>query len=457
MKSAVELEKRIVAASNTLLAVAPHLPSLESLSTELADAERAQSRGYFLPDEDERVRSQFAKYLHIRASLKATLWELTPLLIGRQRVPADMQHHVFAVAFCAACLMVRSARFILDNFRDKRVVWRKLDEAEPNYGIPRKRFTRIYRSLTSPRNVWLFRSGLKYQQDHAVELKALATDSVVGPVIEILDSEQEFIESSLLYFAKGRLLYRWHSFLRRHHSGFKNVTFALFKWSGSLIAEMRDKRKPKRVTAEVRARLATELRPGDVIVTRHDDATSNLFLPGFWPHGALYVGTELQRRELGISMPADQAARGRDPACVLEARKDGVLLRELNDTLDVDCCAVIRPQLSAENIREGIARALAHEGKSYDFEFDFRRSDKLVCTEVTYRAFHGIGGIEFELRPRAGRMCLSAEDLLDAAVDGPFFDVVAVFGVAAGGAADDRVVIGPDAEPVLRASYRVDS
>ena len=74
-----------------------------------------------------------------------------------------------------------------------------------------------------------------------------------------------------------------------------------------------------------------------------------------------------------------------------------------------------------------ITRALGHEGKPYDFDFDFTRSDRLVCTEVVYRAYEGIGGIQFELTRRAGRWTLSAEDLLSMALDGRHFEVAAVY------------------------------
>ena len=79
------------------------------------------------------------------------------------------------------------------------------------------------------------------------------------------------------------------------------------------------------------------------------------------------------------------------------------------------------------DIARVITRALGHEGKPYDFDFDFTRSDRLVCTEVVYRAYEGIGDVQFELTRRAGRWTLSAEDLLNMAVDGRHFEVVAVY------------------------------
>lgn len=444
-----EIKKQIAASARTIATVGPSLPTIESLTSELADAERATERGYFLPDEDERIRTVFAHYLRTRAALISSLDDLRPLVSTSHEIDKRRQLFVFAIGFCSACMLIRSGRFIVDSFRKNRVVWKKLNEPAPRFGIPKKQFTHIYRSLTSPRNIYNFLSAVKYYEDIRPQLEELADDETIGPVIQLLREEEPFIETSKRYFAKGRLKYRWHSFLRRHQSGFKNVTFALFKVSGSVIAEMRNHWKRKRVTPGVQRKLSRILEPGDVIITRHDDATTNLFLPGFWPHGALYIGTVQQRSELGIQMDEERTARSADPVCVLEARKDGVLFRELSDTLAVDCCVVIRPKLDAGGIRDAITCAVTHEGKYYDFEFDFRRSNKLVCTEVIYRAYHGIGHLNFQLTNRSGRVCLSAEDLLDHAVAEDFFEVVAIYGVNG-----NRFHLGEQAKNALVKSYK---
>ncbi|MEM7455532.1 MAG: YiiX/YebB-like N1pC/P60 family cysteine hydrolase [Planctomycetota bacterium] len=433
----------------SLVSIGPQLPTPAQFESMMAVAEQAAKRGHFMPDEDEQVRSLFACYLRTRAGLTTTLRELEPLLLGSNQVQGSERLRVFAVAFCTACMLLRSARALVDGCRKNRVIWKKLDEAEPRYGIPRKQFTQIYRSLTSPRNAWIFLTGVEYADENAEQLSRLEEDPVVGPAIRLLQQERPFIETSRRQYASGRLKYRWHSFLRRHNSGFKKFTFALFKMSGSLIAEMRLKWKRKRVTPGVRRKIAKILEPGDIIITRHDDAASNLFLPGFWPHGALYIGTAAQRAELNVSMTEERQSRSEDPVCVLEARKDGVLFRQLEDTFSVDAFTVLRPKLESCHLREALTRAITHEGKKYDFEFDFRRSDRLVCTEVIYRGYHGIGPINFGLTTRAGRVCLSAEDLLDCAVDDGLFEVVAVYG-----ASGNRFVTGDRARDVLMRSYK---
>lgn len=423
------VQQKILAASRTLLTVGPLMPTEDSLRVEIEDAMNATGRGYYLPDEDERLRTAFSQYLRTRKALHQTLEELRPLVLKQGSVSDEYQVQVFVVAWCTACLLVRSGRYLIDNFRKNDVVRKKLNEPEPRYAIATKEFTKIYKSLTSPRNIWIFLTGVRHAEKSAAAIAALANHPVVGPVVAMLKEEEPWIESSARYYTKGRFKYRWHSFLRRNRSGYRNVSFVLFKLSGSLIAELRNHWKRKRVTPGVQRKIGKLLEPGDVIITRHDDATTNIFLPGFWPHAALHIGTEQQRAKIGVSIDAGRESRATDPVRMLEARKDGVLLRELSDTLAVDCCTVLRPQLEPAQIALALSTALTHEGKQYDFEFDFRRANKLVCTEVVYRSFHGVGDIHFELTRNAGRMCLPAESLIDHAIEGKIYKPVCVYGV----------------------------
>ena len=76
-------------------------------------------------------------------------------------------------------------------------------------------------------------------------------------------------------------------------------------------------------------------------------------------------------------------------------------------------------------IAEALSRGLKHTGKGYDFGFDFSRADRLVCTEVVYRSFDGVGALRFPLVKRAGRMTLSGNDLVQMSLAEQFFDAVA--------------------------------
>ena len=234
------------------------------------------------------------------------------------------------------------------------------------------------------------------------------------------------------------------------------MVFMLFEATGSDIAELKiplvkNIRAPKRVTPKVIEDLKPQLRPGDVFITRHDDAMSNVFLPGFWPHGALYIGSAEERLAMGLDVVSDGTIKSDKAINILEAKKDGVLLRNIENTLAVDAFAVLRPRLTEADIKKALNKALSHAGKLYDFVFDFGTSDRLVCTEVIYRAYHGVGFIDFELSSKAGRKCLSAEDFLNQAISNNWFDPILVYGVD-----EDISLIGDDAKRALSNSFEAD-
>jgi hypothetical protein len=428
--------------ARSVRSVVPAMPGRHEMKQELRDAMAAQERGYFLPDEDERIRDVFVRYLSVRVTLLEAANDIQGLLDDLDSAKNDARGQqerlcAFVVGFVAAAMLVRTASFIVDLAAKRPVVRKKLDEAEPRYGIPAHCFTTVYKSLGSSRRMIRFHRAMRYYDEHGADIALLANHPVVGELVGMLEEEARFLRYKKSDYVRRRLNYGLYSFKRRNVSGYKKTMFQLLKLGGSMIAEMRQPfiKTPgqgKRVTREVLTALKPHLRAGDVLVTRHDDAMSNLFLPGFWPHAALYIGDADERAELGVKPDSS------DDRCLrayqfLEAKKDGVLFRPIEETLRVDAFMVLRPKLGREDRVEALRRAISHEGKLYDFMFDFRKADRLACTEVIYRSYHGIGQqekpISFVLNRHSGRPCISAEDLIEQALGSGDFERVADFGV----------------------------
>ncbi len=424
-------EREIVdKAARVVEAVAPIMPLEREIFSYLSDAQRAQQRGYYLPGEDERVRELYACYLDARVLLLEVIELLSPIFRRASHLQWADRLRVFGVAFAAAAMLCRVATYFVELGRELPVLVAKLDEAEPRFGIERGSFTRIYKSLASTSKMWRFYEATRYYDANQLEVEEALVSGGWPGVAAILIGEEEFLETRKAMYLKRQLDYRLYSFKRRQFSGYTKVMFHLFRLSGSVIAELKQPLvKPlgegKRVTAEVRERVQPLLMPGDVLVTRHEDALSNLFLPGYWPHAALYLGTEGQRAELGLV--GGKLAGAPAGTCVLEAKKDGVLFRCLDETLHVDAFLVLRPLLKPEQILAALKRAISHEGKLYDFLFDFKKADRLACTELIYRSYDSVEGVEFELCEHKGRWCLSAEDLLRQALDRKMFRQVLEF------------------------------
>jgi len=164
---------------------------------------------------------------------------------------------------------------------------------------------------------------------------------------------------------------------------------------------------------------------------------SNAFLPGYWPHAALYVGTPDDLKAVGLDQNREVAAKlaefsGGDAAghgfAIIEAMSEGVVFTSLEHSVgEADAVAVLRPRLSEAQKQAAIARAFSHAGKPYDFDFDFFSSDKLVCTEVVYRAYGD--ELTLPLQDILGRQTLPAIGIVRAWAEptesGPEWDFVA--------------------------------
>ncbi len=184
------------------------------------------------------------------------------------------------------------------------------------------------------------------------------------------------------------------------------------------------------------------LRPGDILLERRNWYLSNAFLPGYWPHAALYVGTSDDLQRMGLDRDPRVAkswekfaapdAEGH-PHVIVEALSEGVVFNSLEHSIGgADSAAALRLRLGDDEVREAIGRAFSHATKPYDFEFDFTSRDKLVCTEVVFRAYGANAGpIQFPLQKILGRETMPAIELVrkfqvERALDSAELDFVAL-------------------------------
>ena len=409
------------------------------------------ARGEFRPSEDEAIGFWFARFLTARENLWATINDVRDVLDDPTR-PSDSEQKLkfFLVGYAAVCILVRIDRIMLFEVGGHTIIQRKLNEAFPEYRIQRKQYTRIFSGFVDQGNVFAIRDAMQFARKHRRKLLKLKDDVDVGFIAQQLSELETSLNPSKLSHIKRAWAYVSHKWRRRGVVSAQNVFAKVLEGFGRAASEFVDLEN-KRVTPDILKSIGAFLHPGDVIVTRHAKALTNLFFPGVWPHAAFYVGLPSQRQAAGIEVDDDKQQRWTDDICVLEARKDGVLFRPLSETLLVDAFVVLRPKLDAENIKHAVERALMHEGKRYNFDFNFFNSDRVVCTELIYRAYDGLEGMEFPLTERAGRKTLSAEDLLDYALDTKSFTPVAICGVEK---CEDALLLGDEVSDVLSASYR---
>ena len=185
------------------------------------------------------------------------------------------------------------------------------------------------------------------------------------------------------------------------------------------------------------------LRPGDVLLERREWYLSNVGLPGFWPHAALYVGTPEEHREffgdptvrawvrkqgtpsgdlnerLRTAYPKAYAAslkpaEDSHPRRVFEAQSEGVVFNSLEHSAMADSVVVLRPRLSKQDKARALMRALKYHGRPYDFDFDFGTDQAIVCTELVYKTYEpaaGFKGLRLPLTEMMGRLVTPANEI----------------------------------------------
>jgi hypothetical protein len=425
--------EEITAGARTVSHLADYFEELKQAAQELIAGARASGRGYFTPGEEEAVRRLQISYWKSRAAL----FEVVGSFRQDTKLSEELRPDAFLVAFGAAVLLVDAARFLRESFEPLPLVRQKLNEPEPCFGIPEGTYDIVQKSLTGPLHAWHLYHAVRYFEDHAAELRVRAADPLMAGVLAVIERLKSRLDVPVADYLKTRLRVRAREGLGGLRYGLLGrALYGIQKLVASLAAGIytHPGHHPQLPQAIV-DRLGRLLKPGDVLITRKEHAATNYFLPGYWKHAALYLGTPLGLRRLGIADHENVRPRWarllspeeRYPRRVLEAMKDGVWIRSVASPLAADAIVAIRPRLSRDDVAAAIARGMFHEGKPYDFDFDFTRADRLVCTEVVYRAYDGIGGMRFELTRRAGRLTLSAEDLVRMALEHTQFEPLAVF------------------------------
>ena len=448
--------EELASAARTVVDVAAHFRGLKERAAALADQIAPQDRGYFTPAEDDEARALLASYWQARNAL----FELVTSFRDEQELDdaADDESRLraFLIAFTAALVLVDAARFLRELVERRPVVRRKLNEPAPQLGVPGGVYDTVQKSLVSARHGWHLFHAIRFFNEHEPRLRKLSADPACGPLLTIVDQLKPRLDVSIRQFASAKLRTRADQVTRRlARSLFGRAMYGLQKVSGSLVADkyLRYGHKPQ-LPAAIAEDLRGLLAPGDVLIVRKEYALTNYFLPGYWPHAALYLGDVEALMRLGVHEQDSvkprwarlcQAAVGTSDR-VLESMKDGVHVRCLSSPLASDSVVVLRPQLGKDQLASAITRSLSHEGKAYDFDFDFSRADRLVCTEVVYRAYDGVGAIQIPLTRRAGRPTLSGSDLIKMGIGQQHFAPVAVYAPQFAGG----IVQGAAAEEILR-------
>ncbi len=388
------------------------LDRLEQRMSELRESFSRGERSYYAQEDEDEIHRLLLTYLNLRTVLLRTIWNYR----GAHDEPTEGQREAqaFLLAYASAATLLQKAAVLVDTFVDDKTAQRKLNEGDLAWEIPDGTYETLLSSLSSAEVIAELQAATNHFDqllqrgaydsgspwEALVEAAAAARPTIVGAAAQMGDRKLKLA----LQKVQGQVtdpLYRAQSLVST--------------WIGDFRLKERPLHRGLISPGQVN-KLREILRPGDILLERRNWFLSNAFLPGFWPHTAFYLGKPEELEALGLTEDPRVETHwppflGRDaagyPLVVIEAISEGVVFTSLEHSVgEADAVTVLRPRLTEAERRETIARAFSHYGKPYDFEFDFFSTDRLVCTELVYRACDGM--LRLPLTNIMGRQTLPA-------------------------------------------------
>lgn len=316
----------------------------------------------------------------------------------------------FALSFAGLCAQVDAGLRLLLALDGKPLLPVLFDEAMPRLGLPARTFSGLRQQLGRARDLLLIPLGNEWYERWIAA--HLTLDKELTPLVELLDPLRQSARSRVLTptskgvenkldVVKSALFQRWFPLQ-------KNMA----EWAG----DTRIARPDRRLISDAQlAELKAKLEPGDVILERRNWYLSNIGLPGFWPHAALFVGSQAQIME-ALNHDSEVKATLGDlnerfsqkypkawaslahhdhnghERCIIEAVSEGVTSASLEHSCAADYVAVLRPRVTPLARARAVERALEYWGRPYDFNFDFATDDEVVCSELVVKAYEASSG-----------------------------------------------------------------
>ena len=189
-------------------------------------------------------------------------------------------------------------------------------------------------------------------------------------------------------------------------------------------------RHQKYITHKEIKKIKEILKPGDILIRRNDDQLSNVGIPGFWKHAAIYVGSTKEINEYFDSIPR---AKGEKPSDLIKSQNnkayqklgskrfqiievvgEGTKFSPVGHIAKSDYFAALRPNLNKEQVFKALQNALSCYGLPYDYLFEFNSPNALICSQLVYRAYESnatFKAIDFKMGEYSGHPFLSPNDI----------------------------------------------
>ena len=173
----------------------------------------------------------------------------------------------------------------------------------------------------------------------------------------------------------------------------------------------------------IRKKLLDQLQPLDILLEKTPFRLTDKLIPGHFGHVAIWLGSQKELKEKKLwdneivvpyhnqITPEGEPEESKNGRLIVEALRGGVKLSSLEEFMNIDDIAILRPIFGdnvSEKEKESLLLAFRQLGKEYDFNFDVNTTEKIVCSELAYVCFPQIN---WPTEKTAGRHTISPDNV----------------------------------------------
>lgn len=311
----------------------------------------------------------------------------------------EIHSKVFAIGYLAFLSQHSQALFLskLPVTSSARSI---LNEESISCGLPKDTFFGVIQKVSNANEILRMSIGNGYLK--------LIRQYVDKEMLEEINKHLSMVKESLTTYPK---LFITHPlrYIRKHSF---TLWYPVVKRLALGLSYMRATGREYFISNNRIQREKHRLEIGDIFLTKRNWHATNLGIPGYWTHSVLYIGTlnemdiyfsdvlekkasEIIKEKLPeVYLQMNQRDKNGYRYSAIEVKRPGVILSSLNGATNADSLAILRPKkVSKADKFKVICSAFEELGKPYDYGFDFKTDNALVCSELIYKAYDGIEGL----------------------------------------------------------------
>ncbi|MBU4446596.1 MAG: hypothetical protein L6422_00225 [Candidatus Marinimicrobia bacterium] len=438
------LREKIVSDASSLVLIDRKMSNLHNFMEGYFKSIRDERPSILTHTQRKEIKQIWAQYLDLSIVLQKLILEYKHVESFKIRDQLD----AYLISYAAYLLFYSSGLDIIENIANIAPFEVLFNEPIPEYGILRGQYTNIKWQIVHIEEFYELAEGysgykemLKKYPIAPVSTENLRSNKDGQYLTKLIEERYPLCKQKLESEGISNLV---QNILDTFKDKTQDVLFPIQKNFALFMGHTRlTQRKDGFISKRQCKRLIQKAKPGDILLERQEWYLSNLGIPGFWTHAALYIGSPEELKSWSNTSEIIDLYCNKDPKCanfsdylerhypeaysayiagddgeynrIIEGLRAGIVFHSVSKSVGIsDHAACLRPRLNKTDIAQAIEIAFQFWGREYDYTFNMLSDYELTCAELIYKSYEpasGKNGLSFDLSKIMGILTLPANNI----------------------------------------------